>query len=98
MNRSKSSHPKLSKWTRGVVLAFTLVFASWFGATTAEACPGCQTQGELVILQEPETVTASMALSWSVLFLLVVLGGVGGFLGVYIRNTVARVDAANQRS
>jgi hypothetical protein len=71
--------------------------SAWFAAVPMEACPGCRTQGELVALEEPETVRAGMAMSWSVLFLLAVLTGIGGFLTVYIRSAVARVDEANSR-
>lgn len=82
---------------RAPLVALLVLGSVWLGAVPVQACPGCRTQGEMVELGEPETVTASLAMSWSVLFLLVVLGGVGGFLGVYIRNTVIRVDAANSR-
>ncbi len=82
------------RWSRGLAAALLLGFVS-FGASPAQACPGCRTQGELVQLEEPETVNASVALSWSVLFLLAVLAGMGGFLTVYLRGAVARVDEAN---
>ncbi len=88
---------KLGASVRILLLVLVFLGSTWMTAPSAMGCPGCQTQGEVVELQEPETVTASLALSWSVLFLLVVLGGVGTFLSVYIRKTVALVDAANLR-
>jgi hypothetical protein len=95
--KSDTKSMRLLGSVRVPLVAMLVLGSAWFGAVPAAACPGCRTQGDLVELEEPETVTASLALSWSVLFLLAVLGGVGGFLGVYIRNAVARVDEANSR-
>ena len=80
---------------RGVILAVALLTGVGLTTTTVQACPGCRTQGEMVELEEPETVSASLALSWSVVFLLAVLAGIGGFLSIYIRNAVVRVDREN---
>ncbi len=88
---------KMGRGIKVVLATMVLAGSAWFGAVPAAACPGCQTQGQVVELDEPQTVSASMALSWSVLFLLIVLAGVGGFLGVYIKKTVARVDLENAR-
>lgn len=67
------------------VLGLVPVEAGW-------ACPGCSQVSEAVGRAEPETVKAGLALSWSVLFLLGVVGGVFSFLGVYIARTVARLE------
>lgn len=57
------------------------------------ACPGCRTAGDVVKQTEAETVTASFAMSASVLFLLAFVLGALSFLGLYIRKTVARLDS-----
>ena len=54
------------------------------------ACVGCRTP--MVGAEEPQTVLAGVALSWSVVTLLVTVVGVIAGLGLYIARTCQRVD------
>ncbi|MFY8217035.1 MAG: hypothetical protein ACOVMP_10605 [Chthoniobacterales bacterium] len=63
---------------------------------SAWACVGCRVTTDEVARVEPSTVTAGFAFSWSVLFMLVVVGFVITFLVSYIARAVARLDAKNQ--
>ncbi len=71
---------------RGLVL--TLILLS---CRAAEACVGCRQPG-VSALEEPQTLAAGVAFSWSVISLLVLVVVVLGFLTAYIAKTCARVD------
>lgn len=73
-------------------MTIAVALAVWCAAPV-QACPGCRTTGEMVRLQEPQTIEAGMALSWSVLFLLVVVGGVLSVLGFLIAKTIRRLES-----
>lgn len=56
------------------------------------ACVGCRVAGDEVRKVEPETVTAGLAFSWSVLFMLVVVFLLITFMVSYISRMVSRLD------
>jgi hypothetical protein len=75
---------------RSALLASTFLLAH----QAAMACVGCRESGAFGP-DEPQTVIAGMAFSWSVLTLLVtVLAALSG-LGYYIAKTCIRVDREN---
>ncbi len=78
------------------VLAGLVLMLPFSFVGSLQACPGCRTTGEIVKLAEPDTVQASLAMSWGVLFLLAVVGGALSCLGVLIANTIKRLD--NERA
>jgi len=57
---------------------------------TAQACVGCRAPGEK---SDQLTVTAGVALSWSVLFMLVFIGCALAFLGWYIARYCSQLSA-----
>lgn len=61
---------------------------------TARACVGCREPGAFGP-DEPQTIMAGAAFSWSVLTMLVLVLAVLGGLGFYIAKTCARVDREN---
>jgi len=61
---------------------------------TAEACVGCRAPGAKT---EELTVTAGVALSWSVLFMLTVIGCVLAFLGWYIARYCEQLNREHAR-
>ncbi len=76
-------------WCVGAVLAMAAAVNSAF------ACVGCRVTGAEVSRVEPSTVTAGIAFSWSVLFMLFVVAGVLTFLVTYISRVVSRLDQKN---
>lgn len=62
---------------------------------SVSACVGCRLATDEVARVEPGTVTAGIAFSWSVLFMLFVVGAVITFLVTYISRVVARLDQKN---
>lgn len=71
---------------RAAILAAILFFAHH----SAEACVGCRTP--MVGAEEPQTVLAGVAFSWSVITMLVLVVAVVSGLGWYIAKTCQRVD------
>lgn len=61
---------------------------------TAMACVGCREPGAFGP-DEPQTIMAGVAFSWSVLTMLVIVAAALGGLGFYIAKTCARVDREN---
>lgn len=76
-----------------VIAAVAALFAGMPGAV---ACVGCRVAGEAVQKAEPQTVTAGLAFSWSVLFMLAVVGVLLCFMIGYIARTCAEIDRRNQ--
>jgi|GEM_PF-894697 Mg2+/Co2+ transporter CorB len=76
-------------WCAGVILAMAAAVNSAF------ACVGCRVTSEEMARIEPSTVTAGVAFSWSVLFMLFVVGGILTFLVTYISRVVAQLDQRN---
>ena len=62
-----------------------------FALADASACVGCRQPG-IGGVDEPQTVMAGMAFSWSVISLLVLVVVVLGGLTVYIAKTCQRLD------
>jgi len=79
-----------SRW----LIALVVSLATW--TESALACVGCRVTTDEVARVEPSTVTAGFAFSWSVLFMLVVVGLIITFLVSYIARVVAQIDAKNQ--
>lgn len=75
---------------------FALATALVFSTSSAWACVGCRVTTDEVARVEPSTVTAGFAFSWSVLFMLFVVGAIITFLVSYITRMVAKIDANNQ--
>lgn len=71
------------------ILAAILLFAQ----RSAVACVGCRTP--MVGSEEPQTVLAGVAFSWSVITMLVLVVAVISWLGWYIAKTCQRVDREN---
>lgn len=61
---------------------------------SAIACVGCRTP-EVTAAEEPQTVLAGIAFSWSVLTMLAIVIAVVTGLGFYIAQTCRQVDRAN---
>lgn len=64
-------------------------------AAPAAACVGCRVNGEGVRQTEQSTVTAGIAFSWSVLFMLVVVLILLTFMVSYITRMVTELDRRN---
>ncbi len=60
---------------------------------SAMACVGCRTP--MVASEEPQTVMAGVAFSWSVITMLVIVIAVVSGLGWYIARTCQRIDREN---
>ncbi len=58
------------------------------------ACVGCREPGSGGP-DEPQTVLAGVALSWSVVTMLVIVAAIIGAMGFYIAKTCRRVDREN---
>lgn len=79
-------------------LKITLCAAAAFlaaGVPSLLACNGCRNPGE-AMGEEPGTVMAGIAFSWSIMFMLVVVMLVVAGLTVYIARTCRRVDLEHQ--
>ena len=61
---------------------------------SAIACVGCRTP-EVTATEEPQTVLAGIAFSWSVLTMLAIVITIVTGLGFYIARTCRRVDREN---
>ena len=72
----------------------SLIAAALLFHQTAMACVGCREPGALGP-DEPQTVMAGVAFSWSVLTMLVIVTVALAGLGLYIAKTCARVDREN---
>jgi hypothetical protein len=75
---------------------FALTTSLVLFTNSAGACVGCRVTTDDVARVEPSTVSAGFAFSWSVLFMLIVVGFLITFLVSYIARAVARLDANNQ--
>ncbi len=73
-----------------VVVAFVLG-----SVAPAVACVGCRVNGEGVQQTEQSTVTAGIAFSWSVLFMLFVVSVLLTFMVSYITRMVSELDRRN---
>ena len=71
----------------------TTVLAVFFLARLPEAlgCVGCRAPGTSGP-DEPQTITAGIALSWGVVGMLAAVFGIVGFLVWYIAGTIRRID------
>ena len=58
------------------------------------ACVGCREPG-FGGPDEPQTVLAGVAFSWSVVTMLVIVGSIIGALGFFIAKTCRRLDREN---
>ncbi|MCX6968831.1 MAG: hypothetical protein NTV93_01585 [Verrucomicrobia bacterium] len=72
----------------------SLITAALLFQHSAMACVGCREPGAFGP-DEPQTVMAGMAFSWSVLTMLVIVGAALAGLGFYITKTCRRVDREN---
>lgn len=72
----------------------SLITAAFLFHHSAMACVGCREPGAFGP-DEPQTVLAGMAFSWSVITMLVLVAGLVGGLGFYIAETCRRVDREN---
>jgi len=61
---------------------------------SAMACVGCRTP-MVSGAEEPQTILAGVAFSWSVITMLVIVGAIVGGLGFFIASTCRRVDREN---
>ncbi len=61
---------------------------------TALACVGCRTP-MVDGTEEPQTILAGVAFSWSVITMLVIVSAIVGGLGYFIAKTCQRVDREN---
>jgi hypothetical protein len=77
------------------VFAF-LAVAVWLTPGSGWACVGCRQMTEEVKRTEPSTVMAGFAFSWSVLFMLVVVGVMISFLVTYMSRVVQRLNRNNE--
>ena len=76
-------------WAILAIFAFLTPASSW-------ACVGCRQMTDEVKRTEPSTVMAGFAFSWSVLFMLVVVGLILTFLVTYITRVVQRLSRENE--
>ena len=72
----------------------SFIAAAFLFHQSAMACVGCREPGAFGP-EEPQTVLAGVALSWSVITMLVTVGALLGGLGFYIAKTCRRVDGEN---
>jgi len=89
LQSSIRTRPAGMAWCAGVVLAMAAAVNSAF------ACVGCRVTSEEMARIEPSTVTAGVAFSWSVLFMLFIVGAILTFLVTYISRVVSRLDQKN---
>ncbi|MEI8311920.1 MAG: hypothetical protein WCH98_14320 [Verrucomicrobiota bacterium] len=72
----------------------SLITAALLFHQGAMACVGCREPGAFGP-DEPQTVMAGVAFSWSVITMLVIVAALLGGLGFYIAKTCKRVDREN---
>lgn len=75
----------------------TLFLLPLLALDRATACVGCR-QPAVDAIDEPQTILAGDAFSWSVLLLLCVVLAVVSFLAVYIAKTCQRLDRSRALS
>ncbi len=91
----ESTSRKLSGIIR--TMRATLLLLPMLAIDRAAACVGCR-QPAVDAVEEPQTILAGDAFSWSVLLLLCVVLAVVFFLSVYIAKTCQRLDRSRALS